>query len=109
MKEKLDFLKNKILYQICIGANETIFNFSGDVSITVESKFEIVGNDETLFSRGADISKKLLGAAIVEATIDIDKTLKITFNNSYLQLRIFGKNDGYESYQIVDKNNNIVH
>ncbi len=100
----LNFLVGPILLQVCIGENEVILNFDGEISITIESSFlvrdpnglEIVFEDS---QSAAGSLVKLISDAIAKVHGQSDGTLRLWFTRGDI-LEIYDSFESYESYQI---------
>ncbi len=100
----LSFLVGVTLLQVCVGANEVILHFDGEVSITIESRFRVRGTNghDAVFedkpSSAASLAE-LLSDSIVDCLGHQDGTLRLSFAKGGL-LEVYDSLEHYESYQI---------
>lgn len=97
------FLVGATLGQVCIGANEVIFNFDRDIVLAVESEFLIrTPRGETLFreaiSSGGAVAL-LVSSSVSEVSPSTDGTLRLVFGEDAV-LEIYDSSREYESYQL---------
>ena len=100
----LNFLVGPTLLQVCIGENEVILNFDGEISITIESTFLVRDPNglETVFEdsqSAAGSLVKLVSDTIAKVHGQEDGTLRLWFTKGDF-LEIYDSFESYESYQI---------
>jgi hypothetical protein len=100
----LSFLVGPTLLQVCIGENEVILRFDGDVSITIESTFVVrdEGGCETAFEcarAAASALVEFLADSITEVLGQRSGTLRLTFSRGGV-VEIYDSFEDFESYQI---------
>jgi hypothetical protein len=99
----LRFLDGAVVQQVCIGENEVIFKFRGDICITVESRFLVsVGGVEAQFEdapTSASHSVALLGERVTGTRIAGGGTLVLDMSGEK-RLELYDSSPSYESYQI---------
>lgn len=100
----LTFLHGKELLQVCIGLNEVILNFHGQVSITVESEFTHMARtgEVTRFQdcRSSALAlASFLGISLSTVKGAADGTLTLCFSNEEI-LEVYDDSKEFESYQI---------
>ena len=108
----LTFLREKPLFQVCIGQNEMILNFDESVSITVTSRIGITGRLEKFdtyedFTKAAPAVLALLHDVVTAAEGDTDGTLTLTFRSG-IKLEFFDTTERYESYLVKHGDKVIV-
>ena len=108
----LSFFHGKTLLQICIGANEVIFNFDGCISVTVMSQLECHFADGARevyedFRAAAALIVKFIGTDVKTARGNQLGTLTLEFEGGG-SLSIFDDSDQFESYTIKNGNKLIV-
>ncbi len=105
LRQDLDLLpfEGLRLVQVCIGENETIFNFDDEVSVNVSSDFRIgTSNGGNLFRTSVSAAApaaSLLGKAVKQAAHTAEGTLTLTFADESV-LEIYESSRDYESYQL---------
>lgn len=100
----LSIFINAILLQVCIGANEVILKFDGNITITIESVIKIHDekSNEITLENAPDTAAHIvdfLSNKIIEAIKIDDGTLRLKFQNDMF-IDIYDTFDDYESYQI---------
>lgn len=100
----LGFLVGPTLLQVCIGENEVILRFDGDISITIESRFLVrdLSGRETVFENAPPAAASLLDLlsdSIAEVLGQLDGTLRLSFAKGGI-LEVYDSSKDYESYQI---------
>ncbi len=107
----LSFLLQKELEQICFGLHQVIFNFNGNISISVESKMRCVTETSQVlidrYSAEASLLCSLLGYSIIQTKGQEDGTLSLIFSNNII-LNIYDDNLSYESYIIRNESKTII-
>ncbi len=108
----LTFLKGKQLLQVCIGYNEVILHFDGNVTITAQT--EIGHNSGRELSAiyktaipAAPALVRFLHESVLNASVVSPGTLKLDFSNGE-GLEIYDTSSQYESYQINYEGRTIV-
>ena len=108
-----DFLKGKMLQQICIGKYQMIFNFEDSVSVSIESKFTLkLSHDyyEQWESSSKNIPIRIFGLLdqkIVDVFVPNEMTLQLLFENGD-EMMIYDSNNNYESFQVTHKTDTII-
>ena len=96
------FLVGHTLLQACIGQNEVILRFDGELEISVEGHFSVrSGGESRLFESSVDggiASLDFLYQPIVGASGTVDGTLNLEFPTGSIEL--YDSSAHYESYQI---------
>lgn len=108
----LAFFGEQTLLQVCFGANDVIFNFDGEVSITVTSAvgWKSQSGDEGRSSDFATAAMPLLALIdqrVSRATGDDAGTLHLHFENGAV-LSIYDDSTEFESYVIRNGDQIIV-
>jgi hypothetical protein len=108
----LSFIKDKSLLQVCIGFNEVILNFDGNVSITAQTDFAHTLNGEITAVYKAPIPSasmlvRFLHQSVTRVSIQPPGTLILDFSNNE-GLAIYDTSSEYESYQINHNGKIIV-
>jgi hypothetical protein len=100
----LSFFRNKLLLQVCVGKNEVILNFDGDVKLTILSTFRVssdasgeVEYDESA-AGGARLLSLLHDTARL-ATPTADGGLQLAFESGTV-LVLLDTSKQYESFWI---------
>jgi len=108
----LKFFEQQELLQICVGKNEVILNFTGHISVTIQSRFACsnskplsIANDELPLA--AYPLLYFIGALVVKAEGDTDGTLRLTFSNTELLL-VHDDDPNYESYVITRNGQTVI-
>ncbi len=108
----LGFLKEQVLRQVCVGANEVILRFADDISITCQTD---IGHKKAgvctalyrdMITCGAMLVN-FLHTSIINASAESPGTLVLKFSNDEA-LEIYDTSQEYESYQITYGNKTIV-
>lgn len=108
----LSFFNGKILLQVCIGYNEVILRFDGDVSITIQTDIAHKSGDvftalyKTIIPSAAMLVS-FIHKSISKASAKSPGTLVLEFSNGE-GLEIYDTSSEYESYQIMHDANLIV-
>jgi hypothetical protein len=100
----LSFFHGKTLLQVCIGQNEMILRFDGDVAVTVTSRIGFTDTRELRdtyedFAKAAHAVLGLLHDVILQARGDSEGTLSLVFRSNKT-LEFYDTSDRYESYLI---------
>lgn len=108
----LEFFLKKTLLQICIGAHDLIFNFDGDVRITITSSVGFSDSNtnvqkEDNFCKIASTVATLVNQTIVSVEGDESGTLKLNFDNGG-RIIIYDDSEQFESYIIINGDQIIV-
>ena len=108
----LDFFHGETLLQICVGANEIIWNFTGYISITLMSEFACTrpggarhGFDD--FRRAVGDVAYLVHEAVKSAKGTPDGTLTLEFGDGS-RLELYDDSKQFESYVISNGDEVIV-
>ncbi|MEX0703103.1 MAG: DUF6188 family protein [Planctomycetales bacterium] len=109
---RLPCLVGQELIQVCIGANELILNFDGNVRVTIETEIEHrtpegVASCLTNPRAAAPFMVGLLESRIRAASVIPPGTVVLKFSNGE-EVEISDSNEHYESYQIVNGDDWIV-
>ena len=103
-KTDLSFLKGKQLLQVCIGYNEVILNFDGDLSILAQtdighrsSQLPIAIYETSIAA--APVLVRFLHQSVANASAGPPGTLILEFSNGE-SLEIYDTSSHYESYKI---------
>jgi hypothetical protein len=105
-------LRAKQLTQICIGLHDLQLHFTDDVSLSIESSIEHRNPDKQP-DAGRDLPQQattlisLLGATVERVIAEEGVALVIQFSNAEM-LRVFVRNDGYESFNLTAPGTTIV-
>ena len=113
--KKVEFLKGKVLLQVCFGQNEIVLGIDEDIRLTIESKFthsfnnerELVIKEFNEYIKHSDRVVALIGRTITKATGHEDGTLCLVFDDDYF-FTIYDDSEHYESYTIKYGNVLIV-
>ena len=107
----LAFLLGRTLIQVCVGLYQVILNFDGDVTISIEGRFEHEPPSETRHRGGVPEAAKslvdLLGKEIRGVEVGDGGTLQIWFSGGDL-LSLLDSNATAESYQIQGPSEDII-
>ncbi len=109
----LGFFTGRMLLQVCIGANEAILNFDGDISITITSPIACRSGARAAdqrFDNYGDAAVALVGfieKTVVSAKGEEDGTLVLTFQDDS-RITLYDDSEHYESYTIKYDTNIIV-
>ncbi len=100
----LSFLKSRELLQVCIGANEAILNFDGDISITIETDicYRSAKGDSTRFTdilHAASSLARLINSVVARVWREDPGTLLLEFSGGEI-IELHDTSSKYESYQI---------
>ena len=107
----LSFLQNRRLDQICFGLYQVQFNFDENVKIHVNTQVRIAFSytdatgavfEMTTAASATVLVDKLIGKTLTETNSSEDGTLQITFNSGE-KLTFYDNNNGYESYEILNR------
>ncbi|WP_395543143.1 DUF6188 family protein [Neotabrizicola sp. sgz301269] len=101
---ELNFLLGLPLLQVCMGANEVILNFDGEVSITIEAmiSFRDTSGNEVNYSNlrsAASALVTLLPSSVDWLSMEENGTLILHFRAG-CTLLIHKDSDMFESYQV---------
>ena len=107
-----DFFLEKTLLQICIGAHDLIFNFDGNVSITIASSIGFSCSNSKLqktndFCQIASTIAVLINHTIASVEGDEAGTLTLKFDSGEI-ITIYDDSKEYESYTIKNQEQIIV-
>jgi hypothetical protein len=107
----LDFLRGKELLQVCVGFNDLILNFEGNVafSITSQCRYECNGKsiDIDNYPSSASLICSMLGKKIIDANSIESKHLRLKLDNE-CHFIIYDDNEHYESYLIKGSPNGDI-
>lgn len=98
------FLRGLTVEQICLGQYQTQIHFNNGTSMSMEGRYVHQmpsGNrqvDQPPSSCGPNELFRLLGAAVISATVISPDTLRVHFSNGDILL-LMDKTDLYESFQ----------
>jgi hypothetical protein len=100
----IEVLKNESLIQICIGENDLILNFSGNISLAVYSSVGLgqSNNSMTSFTDFIAVSPqllRLLSRKVLDVKWDKDGTISIKFENNAI-VEVYDDSEQFESYTI---------
>ena len=103
-KTDLSFLKGKQLLQVCIGCNEVVLNFDGDLSITAQTDIghKSAKLPSTIYKTSiaaAPVLVRFLHESVANASVALPGTLVLEFSNTET-LEIYDSSSHYESYVI---------
>jgi hypothetical protein len=114
LKREIDltFLQGRELIQVAIGMYQVIFNFDGDVSISIEGQFEHTSKVNSSEWRPGNPAMAVTTVNLLSAKVEAvhgqeDGTLKLTFSNGD-RLVIRDASTEYESYQISRRGETII-
>lgn len=109
--QSLDFLEQAVLLQICVGENELLFRFEGEITLAVESDLRIRQPQlDQLFSssvEAARIAVDFLGRAVTTVRVAAEGTLVVDFGLG-MSLEILDSSSAYESYTLTWPGGEIV-
>jgi hypothetical protein len=108
----LRFFTNRVLLQVCLGANEAILRFDGDVSVTAQTDMghKSAGVFTALYKTiipSAAMLVRFLHTSVIGASVRSPGTLVLEFSNGEA-LELYDTSSDYESYQITYDGNTIV-
>lgn len=108
----LNFFIGRTLVQVCVGSNDLILNFDGEVSVTVTSSVGCMGSSGKLtkyddFREAAPEVLMLLDRAVVSAKGDEGGTLALEYDGGR-HLQLYDDTKQYESYTIRNGGKVIV-
>jgi len=108
----LDFFPGKTLIQVCFGPHDLIFNFDGDVSVSVMSSVGYEGADGQRYHHDdyrqiAPIVLGLLNQSVTSATGDEAGTLTLKYSGGGT-LHVYDDSSEYESYTIRNGEQMII-
>jgi hypothetical protein len=98
------------LLQVCIGMHDIIFNFTDNISISINSSIESGLSDHIRyidFRKSAAEVSKLIDESISNASSSNGRDLELLFSNGHV-LKIIDDSSEYESYIVNLKSKLIV-
>lgn len=109
----LDFMVGKVLDQVCFGLASVNLNFSGQVSVSIESEYEVFVNHDGASSISSEQKTdrksllRLIGCDVCSVEKIGDGGVSISFSNG-IKLCIYDSHDSFESYSISSPGGTIV-
>jgi len=109
--QTFEFLEGGRLVQLCVGENELIFRFEGDVTLVVESDLRLHdGEKDHLCSSSVEAARAALGLVgdrIKSAHSLPPGTLRLEFDSARW-IEIYDSSSEFESYQLTWQHGAIV-
>ena len=102
--QSFEFLERTVLLQLCVGQNELIFRFDGDIELAVESELRIRNSRfDQRFSKSIEAARvaiDFLGREVSAVKARPDGTLNVEFGTA-MSIEVYDSSMYYESYTLT--------